>query len=58
MCRPPLPLADELIDDRMELLIEIERLKRRIEDAELSLNVFDPARSSEYWLRHPEPPSE
>lgn len=39
---------------RMEAADEIERLRERIQDAELSLGIWDHSRSSEYWLRHPE----
>lgn len=33
---------------------EIERLRQRLTDAELSLNVYDAAHVSEYWLRYPD----
>jgi hypothetical protein len=36
---------------------EIARLRQRILDAELALNVWDKGHNSEYWLRHPTPMS-
>lgn len=31
---------------------EIEKLRDRLADCELSLNIFDEGRVSEYWMRH------
>lgn len=31
---------------------EVDRLRERIQDAELALNVWDQHHESEYWLRH------
>ena len=35
-------------------LTTIRDLRARVEDAELSLSVYDDGHSSEYWERHPE----
>lgn len=32
---------------------EVERLKKKIDEAELALRVWDQGGDSEYWLRHP-----
>lgn len=36
---------------------EAQRLRDQLHDCEMSLNIFDDGRSSEYWLRHAVQPS-
>ena len=47
-----LGLPDRLKEDLWDAAVEIERLRRRIEDAEIALRTWDGGRNSEYWLRH------
>lgn len=39
------------------LVEEVDRLRDQLHDCETSLNIFDEGRSSEYWMRHVDQPS-